>query len=85
MKITTWHFTHHAKGRSRLRQNSEEEVKTAILSYDRRTPCPWKGHHGGYCYQFEKDYSEYKTVVIADLYKEECYIVTTYQTDKNED
>jgi hypothetical protein len=85
MKITNWITTGHGGQRYDERQISVELAKSVILNPTWKLQQD-KGEHGGFQYRFEKmikvgDRNE-KIRVVAEIKKENCWLITGYYPDR---
>jgi len=80
MKIMRIEFTLHSDLRQGQRTITRDMVRSAINNGSMNN-LPAKGIHGGVMKKFTRDADGGKLVVIAELWRETCYVVTNYWQD----
>jgi hypothetical protein len=75
--VNRFHFTPHAARRLLERNISGEAVKDAITHHQDKD-FKYLGEHGGKVSRYAKMHCNGKLIVIAELKKGECWIITTY-------
>jgi len=77
MPIKTFHDSTHAGIHRREREVSIEAMKDVVNSHDSKTQ-QYLGMHGGFVYRFSKTIDVRKLTVIAEIKKEECWLISAF-------
>ena len=72
-RIDTRHLSH----RQHERQIANDLIRETVLNPDSQVQ-QRAGRHGGIVWKFERKFGTQRLRVIAELWKETCYIVTTF-------
>ena len=75
--IKEFHFSNHGSSRANERTVSAKEAIEVILTPSKQKQ-QYKGTHGGFVTKFNKTIDGKNLAVVAELYKDQCYIVTTF-------
>jgi hypothetical protein len=75
--VKRFHLTPHSARRLSDREISAEEMKDAVKYHDEKHPMG-PGENGGKKYKFAKKTNGRTLVVIAELKKGECWLITTF-------
>ena len=78
---TVFHDTTHAGTRRQERQLSVELMKDTICQHERRIQHR-RGEHGGFVYEFRQRVSGKKLVVIAEVKRNQCWLITGYYDEE---
>lgn len=78
---TIFYDTTHAALRRRERQLSDAEMKDTVCQHQHRLQHR-RGEHGGFVYEFHRRVSGKKLVVIAEVKKHECWLITGYYDEE---
>jgi hypothetical protein len=78
---TVFHDTTHAGTRRQERQLSVEQMKGAVCQHERRVQHR-RGEHGGFVYEFRQRVVERTLVVVAEIKKHECWLITGYYEEE---
>ena len=81
-RITEFKLSSHVRRMMADRGVAEEDMIDAVLSPDNRHQ-QYRGTHGGIVWKFTKEKSSKTLAVVAELYKQTCYIVTTFYEAQN--
>ena len=82
-KPAVFHDTTHADRRRTERALTIEQLKSVVLNHDRKTQHR-RGEHGGFVYEFTKRIQGRNLVVIAELKKHECWLITGWREEDEE-
>lgn len=74
---SNFHFTSHSKSRSSDRAISETQFVEAVTNPRLKTQ-KYKGQNGGFVYLFERDFEDKTLIVVAEVFKKDCYFITGY-------
>lgn len=77
---TVFHDTTHAGTRRQERQLSFEQMKNTVCQHQRRIQHQ-RGEHGGFVYEFHQRAAGKTLVVIAELKRQECWLITGYHEE----
>jgi len=77
VRIAVFHDSTHASVRLRERSISIELMKIVVSSPDRKTQ-QYLGNHGGFVYRFSKSVDGSIVAVIAEIKKEECWLISAF-------
>jgi len=72
------HISHHIAERLELRGISLEDVKM-VIQYGESELAPGKGKHEGRLKKFHKTVESKTLTVIAEIYREEYWLITAYE------
>jgi hypothetical protein len=75
-----FHYTRHGAARQALRELNADSVAAVVSAPDRKTRLR-SGTHGGIVFAFEKTVNHATLKVVAEIYREECWIITAYALD----
>jgi hypothetical protein len=78
---TVFHDTTHAGTRRRERQLSVEQMKDTVCQHERRIQHR-RGEHGGFVYEFRQRVVGKTLVVVAEIKKHECWLITGYYEEE---
>jgi hypothetical protein len=78
---TVFHDTTHAGTRRQERQLSVEQMKDTIGRHERRIQHR-RGEHGGFVYEFHQRVAGTTLVVVAEIKKHECWLITGYYEEE---
>jgi hypothetical protein len=78
---TVFHDTTHAGTRRQERQLSVELMKDTICQHERRIQHR-RGEHGGFVYEFRRRVAGKTLVVVAEIKKHECWLITGYYEEE---
>jgi hypothetical protein len=78
LKISVFHDTFHAKQRSGERAISLEAMKD-VVKYPTQREQQWRGPNGGFVYKFTKRTGRDTLVVVAEVKKSECWLITAFK------
>lgn len=74
-----FHFTSHAKRRSRERDITEALFIEVVTNHERKIQ-QYRGTHGGFVYLFTKKSDERELHIAAEVRKDDCFFVTGFWT-----
>jgi hypothetical protein len=77
---TVFHDTTHAGVRRRERQLPLAEMQGVVRQHQRRIQHQ-RGEHGGFVYESHQRLAAKRLVVIAELKKQECWLITGYHEE----
>lgn len=77
---TVFYFTIHSGARGNEREITKEQFKLAVSSPDTKSQM-CAGSNGGFKYIFTKNIDLKILIVVAEVKKEECWVVTGYWQD----
>lgn len=78
---SNFHFTSHSKSRSKDRAITKAQfVKTVTNPKTRKQQ--FKGQHGGFVYSFEREFGGKTLIVVAEVFKKDCYFITGYWSNE---
>jgi dihydroorotate dehydrogenase len=80
VKVRNFEVSSHAELRIRERGIDLIHVKNAILQPTKKRQ-QYKGEHGGIVWKMSKTIDGKNLAVVAELYKENCYIVSAFYED----
>jgi hypothetical protein len=78
---TVFHDTTHAGTRRQERQLSVEQMKDTVCQHERRIQHR-RGEHGGFVCEFRRRLTGRMLVVIAEIKKHECWLITGYYEEE---
>lgn len=76
--IKKFHYTLHATQRSRERALSFELLRNVVL-YNETRQMQYRGVHGGVVWRFTKTVQGRNVIVVAEIKKAECWIISGYE------
>jgi uncharacterized protein DUF4258 len=81
MKISNFEFSSHAELRMQERGVDRNDVMNTILRPTKKSQ-QYRGTHGGIVCRMEKVINGKNLAVVAELYKENCYVVSAFYEDQ---
>ena len=73
-----YHISKHHAARLELRGISQEDVKS-VIQYGEKQPAPGIPRHSGRIYKIRKTVGLNTLIVIVEIKREECWLITTYE------
>jgi hypothetical protein len=80
MHIKKFYLTRHANERSRERSISIEIMKS-IVKYPELRKQLRRGEHDGFVFKFEKSVEGKKIIVVAEIKKDTCWLISAFEND----
>ena len=80
---TDFDFTSHSVQRGLERGITKEDFISCVVSPDKKSQKS-KGQTGGFIYLFEKNIKQKLLVVVAEVYKEKCNLITGYWNETHD-
>jgi hypothetical protein len=78
-QIKNFYDSTHAGNRRNERGVSLQNMKDVVNYHDAKTQ-QYRGEHGGFVYRFSKRAGADKLVVIAEVKKHECWLISAWAT-----
>jgi hypothetical protein len=77
--IKTFRDSTHAGNRRRERGISVQAMKDVVQYHHKKTQ-QYRGEHGGFVYRFSKSVGGRTLVVVAEVKKHECWLISAWNT-----
>jgi hypothetical protein len=78
-RITKFYDSTHASIRRNERAVSIQSMKDAVIYHDAKRQ-QYRGEHGGFVYKFSKSVGVETLVVVAEVKKQECWLISAWNT-----
>ena len=78
-KITAFYDTTHADRRRGERGVSVQAMKDVVNCHDAKTQ-QYRGTHGGFVYRFSRASGTENLVVVAEVKKHECWLISAWKS-----
>jgi hypothetical protein len=81
VKINNFEFSSHAERRMEERIVDRKDVIDTVLHPTKKRQ-QHRGTHGGFVWRLDKTVDGKNLAVVAELYKENCYVVSAFYEDE---
>jgi hypothetical protein len=79
-RIKIFHDSDHARIRRNEREIPSMQVMKDVVNYPDRRMQQYRGKHGGFVYKFSKLMGNRNIVVVAEIKKNECWLMSVWST-----
>jgi hypothetical protein len=78
--IKDFHDSYHAQIKRNERDVPSIQAMKDVVNYHDRKTQQYRGRHGGFVYKFFKKVDNQEIVVVAEIKKHECWLMTVWKT-----